>query len=54
MSNVQEDFFAQGSNLNLLNLVLAQNYSIVEAAQTMSVGKPTMDKWIRQFREVRH
>ena len=33
--------------------MLDQNYSIVEAAQAMNVGKSTMDKWVRQLREER-
>lgn len=33
--------------------VLDQNYSLVEAAQAINVGKSTMDKWVGQLREQR-
>ena len=32
-------------------LVLEQNYTIIEAATAMGVGKSTMDKWVRQLRQ---
>lgn len=30
-----------------------QNYSVVEAAKAMGVGKSTMDKWVRQLKQER-
>ncbi len=45
--------FSAEFKLESAQLVLDQNYSIVEAAQAMSVGKSTMDKWVRQLREER-
>jgi len=37
-------------HLDAAKLVLEQNYSVVEAAKAMGVGKSTMDKWVRQLR----
>jgi len=34
-------------------LVLDKDYTIKEAAQAMSVGKSTVDKWVRQLRKER-
>lgn len=45
--------FSAEFKLESAQLVLDQNYSIVEAAQAMNVGKSTMDKWGRQLREER-
>ena len=39
--------------LESAQLVLDQNYSMLEAAQVMNVGKSTMDKWVCQLREER-
>ena len=36
----------------VVDLVIKQNYSIREAAESMGVGKSTVDKWVRQSREV--
>lgn len=35
----------------VVDLVIVQNYSIREAAESMGVGKSTVDKWVRQARE---
>ena len=35
-------------------LVIEKNYSIREAAEAMSVGKSTVDKWVRQLRKERN
>ncbi|MGF1727953.1 transposase, partial [Photobacterium nomapromontoriensis] len=42
--------FSAEFKLESAQLVLDQNYSIVEAAQAMNVGKSTMDKWVRQLK----
>ncbi len=39
--------------LQAAQLVLDQHYSIAAAATAMNVGKSTMDKWVRQFKEER-
>ncbi len=46
--------FSAEFKLEVAQLVLDQNYSVVEAAQAMSVGKSTMDKWVRQLRDERN
>jgi transposase len=45
--------FSAEFKLESAQLVLDQNYSIVEAAKAMNVGKSTMEKWVRQLREER-
>lgn len=45
--------FSPEFRLESAQLVLDQNYSVVEAAQAMNVGKSTMDKWVRQLKEER-
>jgi transposase len=45
--------FSAEFKLESAQLVLDQNYSIIEAAQAMNVGKSTMDKWVRQLKEER-
>ena len=37
--------------LEAARLVVDQGYSIREAAEAMSVGKSTMDKWVRQLNQ---
>ena len=36
----------------VVDLVIKQDYSIREAAESMGVGKSTVDKWVRQSREI--
>lgn len=40
--------FSAEFRLEAAQLVLDQNYTVVEAAKAMGVGKSTMDKWVRQ------
>lgn len=35
----------------VVDLVVENNYSIREAAESMGVGKSTVDKWVRQARQ---
>jgi len=35
----------------VVDLVVKQNYSIREAAESMGVGKSTVDKWVRLSRQ---
>ena len=39
--------------LEAAQLVVDQNYTVREAADAMSVGYSTMDKWVRQLKEER-
>ena len=45
--------FSPEFKLEAAQLVADQGYSIREAAEVMSVGKSTMDKWVRQLRKER-
>ena len=45
--------FTPEFRLEAAQLVVDQKYSIREAADAMSVGKSTMDKWVRQLRTER-
>ncbi len=45
--------FTPEFRLESAQLVVDQNYSIKDAAEAMSVGKSTMDKWVRQLRTER-
>jgi len=45
--------FSAEFKLESAQLVLDQNYTIIEATQAMNVGKSTMGKWVRQLREER-
>ena len=45
--------FSAEFKLEAAQLVIDQNYSVIEAAQAMNVGKSTMDKWVRQLRNER-
>lgn len=38
--------FSAEFKLEAAQLVLDQNYTVVEAAKAMGVGKSTMDKWV--------
>ncbi|ETS99214.1 IS3 family transposase [Providencia alcalifaciens] len=42
--------FSAEFKLEATQLELDQNYSVVEAANAMGVGKSTMDKWVRQLK----
>lgn len=45
--------FSPEFRLEAAQLVLNQHYTVVAAATAMSVGKSTMDKWVRQLKEER-
>ncbi|MBY8061196.1 IS3 family transposase [Vibrio fluvialis] len=45
--------FSAEFKLEAAQLVLDQNYTVVEAAKAMGVGKSTMDKWVRQLKQER-
>ncbi len=45
--------FSAEFKLEAAQLVLDQNYSMIEAAKAMNVGKSTMDKWVRQLKQER-
>lgn len=45
--------FSAEFKLEAAELVLDQNYTVVEAAKGMGVGKSTMDKWVRQLKQAR-
>ena len=45
--------FTPEFRLESSQLVVDQNYSVREAAEAMNVGKSTMDKWVRQFKDER-
>ncbi len=45
--------FSAEFRLEAAQLVLNQNYTVVEAAKAMGVGKSTMDKWVRQLKQKR-
>ncbi|EJL6405728.1 transposase, partial [Vibrio parahaemolyticus] len=45
--------FSAEFKLEAAQLVLDQNYTVVEAAKAMAVGKSTMDKWVRQLKQER-
>lgn len=50
MTKPRRPNFSPEFRLDAAKLVLEQNYSVVEAAEAMGVGKSTMDKWVRQLR----
>ena len=53
MNNKTRPTFTPEFRLECAQLVLDKGYSVRQAAQAMSVGKSTMDKWVRQLREER-
>jgi transposase len=46
--------FTPEFRLECAQLVVDKNYSVVETAQTMNVGKSSLDKWVRQLRNERN
>ncbi|SKA44783.1 hypothetical protein CZ814_02536 [Photobacterium toruni] len=45
--------FTPEFRLESAQLIIDQGYSVKEAAEAMSVGKSTMDKWVRQLKDER-
>lgn len=45
--------FSAEFKLEAAQLVVDQNYSTIEAAEAMNVGKSTMDRWVRQLKQER-
>lgn len=45
--------FTPEYKLECAQLVVDQNYSVREASTLMSVGKSTLDRWVRQFKTER-
>jgi len=54
MTNKTRQMFTPEFRLEAAQLVVDQDYSIREAADAMSVGKSTMDKWVRQLKNERN
>jgi len=54
MTNKTRPTFLPEFRLEAAQLVVDQGYSIREAADAMSVGKSTMDKWVRQLKNERN
>lgn len=46
--------FSPDFRLEAAQLVVNQGYSIRDAAESMGVGKSTMDKWVRQLKGERN
>lgn len=46
--------FSPEFRLEAAQLVVDQNYTVREAANAMSVGYSTMDRWVRQLRQERN
>jgi len=46
--------FTPEFRLEAAQLLLDQGYAVKEAADAMSVGKSTMDKWVRQLKAERN
>jgi transposase len=42
--------YDQPFRLEVVKLVADDGYTIREAAETMNVGKSTVDKWVREYR----
>lgn len=42
--------FTQDFKLEAVKLVLKENYTIVEAAENLGVGKSTLGKWVRTYK----
>lgn len=47
----QRNRFSTAFKLEVIALVTEQGYSIRQAAESMGVGKSTLDKWVRQYRQ---
>ncbi len=45
--------FSADFKLEAAQLVVDQNYSVIEAAKAMNVSKSAMDKWVRQLKQER-
>ncbi len=45
--------FSAEFRLEAAQLVLDQNYTVVEAAKTMGAGKSPMENWVRQLKQER-
>jgi len=41
--------FTPEFRLECAQLVVDKGYSVIEASQTMNVGKSSLDKWVRQL-----
>lgn len=50
MKNVSRPTFTPQFRQEAAQLVVEKGYSIREAAESMGVGKSTMDKWVRELR----
>lgn len=47
----QRNRYSTEFKLEVIALVTEQSYSIRQAAEAMGVGKSTLDKWVRQYRQ---
>lgn len=47
----QRNRYSTEFKLEVIALVTEQGYSIRQAAEAMGVGKSTLDKWVRQYRQ---
>lgn len=53
MAKISRPTFKPEFRLEVAQLVLDQDYTIKEAAETMNVGKSTVDNWVRQLKRER-
>lgn len=53
MTRANRRNFTPEFRLESAQLVVDKNYTVIEAAEAMNVGKSTMDKWVRQLKEER-
>lgn len=50
MNNEKKRVFSSEFKYEAAQLVLSENYSILEAARAMTIGKSTLSKWVNQVR----
>ena len=53
MNKLARPAYTAEFKLEAAQLVVDQNYSVKEAAQSMGVSKSAMDKWVRQLKQER-
>lgn len=47
----QRQQYSREFKLEVIHLVTEQGYSVKNAAEAMGVGKSTIDRWVRQYRQ---
>ncbi len=49
--SIKRKRYSNEFKLEVIGLVVEQDYSVAKASEAMGVGKSTLDRWVRQYKK---